>query len=201
MADNYDSVAAYREGVKNLMRMVLLQAFVIAGLMALTVYVVMNVKPQDRYFAETGAGLKMQITGLDDPNMNTAAILSWAATTATDVMTFGFNDIMDRFAKTSKNFTKEGWISFRDAMVQSKTIEGVRAQQQIITSILSEPPVLIQEGMVGGDYGWIVQMPMIMTIRAGGERQVRKLGVKMFIVRMPTAANPMGIGIKTWLMS
>lgn len=193
-----EEAASYRDGFRNLLRIVKLQGFLILGLTVLLMYCIHGIRAQDRYFAMTSEGGKMQLVGLDDPNIGNAALLNWAGQAAVDILTFGFNDVDERFALSRTYFTDDGWESFREAMGKSGLLRSVSNNQQIITSIPKEPPRLTASGLRNGKYSWIVDVPVVMAIRAGNKKLTRIQNVKMIIVKLPTEKNPRGMGINTW---
>ncbi len=197
-ADALDALMSYRDGYKNMFRISMALALVIVALVVAVYYRVSEVIPQDRYFAETAAGQRMQMVALSEPYINNALLLDWAAQAATEILTFGFNDVDARFARSSQYFSPEGWESFRISMGSSETLKNVRNYQQVITAIPMAPPSILAEGRSGGKMGWLIEVPVVMTVRApGAERRIRSF-VRMFVVRLPTTVNPAGLGIFTW---
>lgn len=200
---NAPEVIAYREGFYNLVWVVKILAFIIMVLTAVVFYYISNVLPRDRYYALTGVDGKTQIpmVAMPTPNVTNEALMAWAMQAATDVMTFGFHDMDARFAKSRTYFSDEGWQSFGMAFAKSSFYSNVVSSQQIVTAIPRGTPEIKHIGLYKGKYHWILDVPMLMTIRAGGKQRVERTSVRMFIVRMPTQNNPMGIGINTWRQS
>ena len=114
--------------------------------MALTIYLDMRHNP-DHYLAETIDEKVAPLASLPLPNMGRMAVSDWAANAASQIMTFGFNDIDARFAQSRKDFTDEGWKTFRKAIIQTKLINDMADAQQIVTSVPSGPPDLKKEGV------------------------------------------------------
>lgn len=193
-------MVSYREGFYNLVWVVKLMSLAIIILTVVLFYNISNVLPQDRYYALTGVDgrTQMPMVAMPTPNVTNEALLAWAMQAATDVMTFGFHDMDDRFAKSRTYFTDEGWQSFGMAFAKSSLYKNVISLQQIVTAIPRGTPKIVHIGLYKGTYHWILDVPMLMTIRAGGKQAVERTSVRMFIIRMPTQNNPMGIGINTW---
>ena len=137
---------SYGTGTRNLMRFLLFQGIAIVFLTSVLLYQIDKGHPSDNYFAQTAGGQVQRLTNLGTPNVNTEAMLSWAAMAAVDVLTFGFNDADARFAAIRGYFTQEGWDSFAQAMVSSALLANVTNFQQIVTSIPSGPPMLVSWG-------------------------------------------------------
>jgi intracellular multiplication protein IcmL len=198
-SDPQQDVSNYRDAYKNLFRFVTLMWLVILVLTAGLFYCVTSVHKQDRFYAANMQGGLNRLVPLYDPNVNNQAILSWASQASVDILTFGFNDIGQRFAETRKNFTPEGWESFRDAAIRSGVMERVSNLRQIITAIPTGSPEMLYYGLIENKIGWIVRVPVVVTVRAGDQKNSSYLNVIMTIVKMPSFENPRAIGIDKWV--
>lgn len=189
----------YRDGYRNLVKLTILQAMVILILIIALAITIAVSRPQDRFFATTADGRLIRMIPLNESNMTDAAIVSWAARAASDVMTFGFHDHQKRLQDTSVYFTRRGWQSFTDALDRSRIIESVEKNQQVVTAAPQQAPVISQQGLVAGIYRWIVEVPLVVTYQSGTAQQSTTLRVRMVIVRVSTLDNPSGVGIQQWV--
>lgn len=189
----------YKDGYRALLKLVVIQGFVIIGLIAAMFFVIQTNQPQNRYFATTEDGRLVPMVALSQPNLSSPALMSWVAQSATEVMTFGFNDYRRRLQEASRNFTRKGWESFTQALQRSRIIEMVEANQQVITAAPRGAPVLQSEGLVAGRYQWTVQLPMVVTYQAGGQTRSDNLLVTIVVVRVPRLESPNGVGIEQWI--
>ncbi len=189
----------YRDGFRNLIKIALLEGIVIIGLI-LTLFVYMNnSQPHDRYFATTADGRIMQLQPLDQPNLDTPALLSWVATSASETMTFSYLNYQKEMQASSKNFTKQGWESFTTALQKSHILDSVQAMQQLVSAQPRSAPILIQKGVFNGRYRWILQMPMIVKYQGIKESRVDQLSLQLVVERVPSLENPAGVGIAQWI--
>ena len=188
----------YRSGFRTMSRLVNIQLLIILALVFTLAFYVNKKEDRNRYFAETSEGKRMQMVALPLPNMGKAALANWASLAASQIMTFGFNDIDERFALSRANFTQQGWENFRKAMTASGLIDDVIKAQQIVTSVPEDPPILLQEGLVNGKYRWVFDTPLLITFRSGGVKTSRDKTVHMVLERIPTRDNPNGVGIAEW---
>lgn len=197
---NAPETISYRDGFNNLVWVVKILSLGILVMTAVLFYYINNVLPRDRFYALTGVdgATKMPMVAMLTPNVTNEALMSWAMLAATDVMTFGFHDIDEMFSKSRTYFTDEGWRSFGEAFGKSLFLKNVLSSQQIVTAVPRGTPKVVHIGLYKGEYQWVLDVPMLMTIRAGPKARQERTNVRMFIVRMPTQNNPMGIGINTW---
>lgn len=151
--------------------------------------------PSDRFFVVNQDNRPRIVQGMYNPNSSRDSLTSWVSAAVTDVMTFGFNDIEQRFDITKKNFTKAGWDSFREAMMKSGFVSSVIDGKQMVTAAPRSTPILLKDGYVKGNYMWMFQLDLLMTFRSGSNKrnEVKKVNVKL--ERVPTSENPNGVGI------
>ncbi len=190
----------YRDGFRNMIRIALVEAVIIVGLILALIAYMNTSKPSDRFFATTADGRIMQLVSLDKPNMNTAALVSWVAQAATETMTFGFHDYQRRLQQSSRHFTRRGWESFSTALQKSGIIDSVQASQQVVTAEPRSAPILTQQGVLNGKYRWVVNLPLRVTYKGGGgAARTDNLDVSLVIERVPSLENPNGVGIAQWI--
>lgn len=189
----------YRDGYRALLRLTVLLALIIVALLVAIFGIINSRKPENRYFATTEDGRLIPMVPLNQPNLSTPALMSWVAQSATETMTFGFNDYRRRLQNSSRNFTRQGWESFTTALTRSRIIEGLEAGQQVVTAVPSGAPILQSEGLVAGRYQWVVQIPLTLTYQAGTKERTQNMLVTVVIVRVPRLESTNGVGIDRWL--
>ncbi len=189
----------YRDGYRSLLRLAVLQGVVIIGLIGALFFIIQVNQPENRYFATTEDGRLIPMVSLSEPNLSTPALMSWVAQACTEVMTFGFNDYRRRLQEASRNFTRKGWDSFTAALQKSRIIEMVETNQQVVTAAPQGAPILVSEADVGGQYQWVVELPLIVTYQSGAKTRSDSLLVTVVVVRVPRLESPNGVGIEQWI--
>ncbi len=185
----------YRDGFKALSFIVNVQVVVILFLSIALYFYVSNNGRNDNFFASNVSASPTQMVGLNRPNTSRTTLSNWVSKAMVEIMTFGFNDIDERFSLSQNNFTTEGWISFRDAIISSGLVKTVMENQQIITSAPVDMPVLSREGVINGVYSWVFNTDILITFRAGSSKSNAFRRVLVTLQEMPTADNPYGVGI------
>lgn len=192
----------YRDGYRNMLRVVVAQSFIILFMICVMFYVVHIHQPENRYFATTEDGRLVPMVAMSQANLSKPALMSWVAQAVTETMTFNFNDYRRRLQESSRNFTKQGWESFTSALDRSGILDSVKANKQVLTSIPSGAPVLQKEGIDNqGRYYWQVQIPITITYEAGSRTRSDNIVVSLNIVRVPRLESQYGIGIEQWIAS
>lgn len=189
----------YRDGYRLALRIAVIESFIIVALVAIMFFVIKVHQPENRYFATTEDGRLIPMVSLTQPNLSNPALMSWVAQAATETMTFGFNDYRRRLQEASRNFTPRGWESFTGALQAARIIESIEKNGQVITAAPRGAPVLNSEGVVNGQYQWIIQIPMVMTYQSGSKTRSDNWIVTIVVVRVPRLESPNGVGIAQWI--
>lgn len=189
----------YRDGFRNLIKIVILEGIIIVGLIITIIVHINNSVAYDRYFATTADGRIMQLTPLNEKSITDSALVSWVAQAATEVMTFGFHDYQRRLQAASRHFTKSGWESFSAAMEQARVIEAVTTQRQVVVASPRSAPVIRQQAVANGRYRWVLEMPLSVEYRARDQSRVDNLMLRLVVERVSALENPNGVGIAQWV--
>jgi intracellular multiplication protein IcmL len=193
--------AFYRDGYRLLLRISLIQTVVIIMMVLAITGLVLSMKPRSIYFATTSDGRIINIVPLNEPYLTDAQVVAWAASTAQNVMRFGYNDYRDRLQQSSANFTTSGWDSFNKALNDAKFLDAIQARKLVVTMDIVAAPEIQSKRISGtGVYTWYVQLPV--TIKFDGADQPPEpisMNLRLQIVRVSTLQNPDGISIEQWV--
>lgn len=189
----------YRDGYRLALRVAIVQAIIIFGLIGAMYFVIHVHQPENRYFATTEDGRLIPMVPLNQPNLSTPALLSWAAQSVSETMSFSFSNYRRNLQESSRHFTRAGWESFSSALQQARIIESVEEYTQEVSAVPAGAPILTSEGLVGGQYQWIVQIPILLTYTSGAKKRNESWLVTLVIVRVPRLESPNGVGIAQWL--
>lgn len=190
----------YRIAVRVLMRFVQLQLVAIVVLTVLLVHLIYEGRPADRYFALSFDERRTLLSSLSDPSINDKALLAWVTGAAIEALNFGFHNTNERISAAYPYFTKVGWESFVRGMAKSNLLRTVVEKQQIVTTIPKDVATIVYRGLRNGEYVYDVQVPVVMTFRAGGVSTTEMPLLIITVVQVPTKVNPAGFGILQWRM-
>lgn len=189
----------YRDGYRLALRVAVIQCFIIFGLIGAMFFIIHVHQPENRYFATTEDGRLIPMVPLTQPNLSTPALLSWVAQATSETMSFSFSNYRRNLQEASRHFTRTGWESFSTALQQARIIESIEANTQELTAVPRGAPILKYEGVVGGQYQWQVQIPMILTYVSGSKSRSDNWIITLVIVRVPRLESPNGVGIAQWI--
>ena len=142
----------------------------------------------------------VSLVPLTMPNMTNHALLSWAASSITEVMTIGFGDFEPKMIAQKWRFTRDGWGAFVKAFMSSKSGERFRQNQLVLTTVPSDTPVIVSQGENPDQiYQWIVQMPIVMTYATNNNITKKEKGVVTLTI-LRSNESPSGIAIDSWAL-
>jgi len=194
--------SAYHIKHQNLVRLIRRQSLAILLLVFIVIIGSILLQPVHSYFVKWPApdNKVQELVSLTEPNLTDQAILSWAATSITEILTFGFGDIDQRLVSQSNRFTSEGWDSFVGVLRDQNLREEFKMRQLVLTTVPANSPVIVGKGLdEDGDYTWVVEMPVIRTYSTNNSVTSGKKGIiRLTIARIPSLVNNAGIGIKMW---
>ncbi len=189
----------YRDGYRLALRVAVIQCIVIFGLIGAMFFIIYVHQPENRYFATTEDGRLIPMVPLTQPNLSTPALLSWVAQAASETMSFSFSNYRRNLQESSRHFTRTGWESFSTALQQARIIESIEANTQEVSAVPRGAPILKSEGIVAGQYQWVVQLPMLLTYQSGSKVRSDNWLITIVVVRVPRLESPNGVGIAQWV--
>ena len=192
--------AYYRDGFRNMVWIAHIQVVLILVLSSFLMFCVTRTERLDSYFAKNIEGISVEMFSLKSPNMEKTAVTKWAVQSAAQIMSFGFNDVEERFAVSMSFFTPKGWASFKGALTGSRMFKDMHEKQLIFTSIPIKTPELLKEGLVVDRYIWKFDIWLMITYRAGKQVKTTRKKVRMIVEKVPTIDNPTGLGISEWYL-
>lgn len=189
---------------KRLAMRIRIQAVAIIGLVLFFVFGVELFSTNYNYYARrigAPAGSERIMVALPQPVLTNEAILSWAQTTVTEVLTYNFANYNERISMFYGRFHPEGWLEFARALYKAGTIDVVTSRQLVSTAAPAAPATIekAEYNPLTQDYEWIVKVPMIRKFVTNNDRStIVNLTVMLTIIRVPMRDSPAGIAIKVW---
>jgi intracellular multiplication protein IcmL len=178
----------------------LLVAIVVNIVLASMLVYILTHPPAPKYFATSINGRITPLFPLDEPNQSDSAVLQWANQAAIAAFTYNFVNYRDELQASSGFFTADGWDQFLNALQQSNNLDAVKAKKLIVSAVATRAPIILQKGVLNGNYSWRVQMPILVTYQSASEFTQQNNVVTMLITRVSTLNSPRGIGISQFVV-
>lgn len=189
----------YRDGQRKVLIgliIALLLNFILAGLL---VYMVTH-PPAPKYFATSIGGRITPLFPLEEPNQSDSAVLQWANQAAIAAFTYNFVNYREELQSSSGFFTSGGWNQFLTALQQSNNLDAVKAKKLIVSAVATRAPIILEKGVLNGNYAWRIQMPVLVTYQSASEFSQANNVVTMLVTRVSTLNSPRGIGISQFVV-
>jgi intracellular multiplication protein IcmL len=185
----------YRDNYRRVMGLLVVLSVALLILVATLIYIVLH-RPEPKYYATTQAGRVLQLVPLNQPILNSAAIIDWASQVAASSYTYSFINYRQKIQKLEPYFTKNGWQSFLKGLQDSSTLTAMEANKLIVSAVVSGTPVVVNQAVLSGRYAWKVQVPVLVTFQSASEKYQNKYMITIVIVRDSTLQNARGIAIE-----
>ncbi|HLB42393.1 MAG TPA: DotI/IcmL/TraM family protein [Gammaproteobacteria bacterium] len=177
---------------------VIISIIVMMVLIVLVLYQTSHI-PLPVFLAVQSNEQRMELKSYEEPNLLPDTILRWASKAATIASTYDFSNYNNQLAVARPYFTESGWSSYQRSV--TRLINAIVANQLVVNGIVTGTPVISNQGPLGVDYAWQVQMPFLVAYQpASAPPYQRSYFVVLTIVKVPTSSNPQGIGIDQFVM-
>ncbi|KTD75545.1 type IVB secretion system apparatus protein IcmL/DotI [Legionella waltersii] len=201
--DALTAVALRNKFYKDSQRRIILAlmiAIIVNLMMGVLIVYMMTHPPAPKYFATSINGRITPLFPLDEPNQSDSAVLQWANQAAIAAFTYNFVNYRDELQSASGFFTADGWDQFLGALQQSNNLDAVKAKKLVVSAVATRAPIILQKGVLNGQYSWRVQMPILVTYQSASEFTQQNNVVTMLINRVSTLNSPRGIGISQFVV-
>jgi len=189
----------YRDGQRKMI-LVLLVSMIANVILAFILAYIITHPPEPKYFATSINGRITPLFPLNQPNQSDSAVLQWANQAAIAAYTYNFVNYRTELQASSGFFTADGWDQFLMALQQSNNLDAVRAKKLIVSAVATRAPIILQKGILNGNYSWRVQMPLLVTYQSASEFSQQNNVVTMLITRVSPLNYPRGIGISQFVV-
>ncbi len=143
---------------------------------------------------------------MDQPHRNTSQITEWIINAAADALTFDKADSKTKLAGTRPYFNQTGREQYEAFLTETKLVKVLESEKYYIRSYVNDAPLLLNEGVTGGTYHWLYEVPVMvsyMTRASKGYKEGaiplnQKMMITLQIGRSNATKDPSGLIVETW---
>ncbi len=190
----------YRDGQQKVVLILLLSILVNFVLAAILIYIITH-PPAPKYFATSISGRITPLFPLNEPNQSDSAVLQWANQAAIASFSYNFVNYRTELQASSGFYTAEGWDQFLKSLQDSNNLLAVKASKLVVSAVATSAPIILQKGVLNGQYTWMVQMPMLVRYQSASEFSEQNNVVTIRVTRVSTLNSPRGIGISQFVVA
>lgn len=188
----------YRDNYRCALSALLLLLVINCLLVGAIIYKVMNpARPQ--YFATTPDGRMINWHPLTDPVVTDDFVLQWSANAVRQVFSLDFIHWRQQLQSASSYFTPSGWKYFLQSLKQSNNLETLTNLKMVSNAEITGSPQILEQEIVGNQYAWKVQMPILVTFINGQRTIPMPMNVTLIVLREPVQEYPDRIAINDFL--
>lgn len=155
-------------------------------------------KPKPHFYAKSYTNAITPLTPLYQPNVSPRALLNWASLAATAAYTMDYVGYQKSLENLAPFFTKAGYDNFITAITSANIINDLTYKKLMMSAVPIGTPTIVNEGVVFGEYTWIIQVPIAIKYQTASEESTQLKAVSMIVSRVSPDIAPRGIGIKSF---
>jgi len=134
---------------------------------------------------------------LDSPYLHAADLLQWTSEKVPTVLNFDFMNYEQDIKKSAPLFTTNGWPKYLELVNTFMGSDEVLQNKDFVKTTPLGAPIVLNQGIVEGKYGWWVQIPVeVRYSGVSGVSHTTKLIIQTLIVRISTLNNLDGVAIE-----
>lgn len=123
----------------------------------------------------------------DQPQMSSEAIAYWSVQAVAAIYNYDMNNIDQRLLAARYYFTKNGWESFLGALRETKLVDKVKSEKQVVTSVVASPPIIVWEQDKNGVHTWFVVVAIRSSVDTGRSKPTSSnIMVRLTVEQIPT---------------
>lgn len=189
----------YQDNYKRYAFLLLLSIILNFILLIGTVYLVMD-EPAPVYFATNEDGTLRQLVPIDEPYLDDEQVIAWAVEAAIYINRYNFANWQYNFDTIQQFFTRRGFQEYQRALDASGNLRTVINQRYVVSGTVAGIPEVVSKGLlVGGRYGWRIQIPMIITYESASTSYRQPVTITMLVGRVPTTEAAEGVKIASFI--
>lgn len=103
------------------------------------------------------------IIGLDKPHRSLEEIRAWLGRAMAEILTMNADDYEDHLTLLKTGMNEAALTDFSSFIQSSRTLDTLRTNNMRMVGVVDAPPLLLNEGVIGGRYRWLMEMPVTLS--------------------------------------
>lgn len=137
---------------------------------------------------------------VSEPYVKQADLIQWVSQILPQSFTFEFVNYDDELKSLQQYFTPRGWAALLAQIAIYANANTVQESKLFINASANGTPTIPNQGIIGGKYGWWIQMPLTLHKVTVTRHDEISIVVQALVVRVPTLNNLTGIQIDNLLV-
>ena len=169
-------------------------------MMGISIWLVVS-KPSPVTFQTDEAWRLLPPIPVNQPWIATPDLIQWV----TDVLPAAFNidfiNYPQEIQAASAYFTADGYKKFLQVMNLYAAPDTLLNEKLFVSAGAAGAPFILNQGLLQGDYGWWIQMPLNLSYSSAEKGSIVPLVVQVLVIRVPTTDDLKGIRIANMIVT
>ncbi len=134
---------------------------------------------------------------LTRPHRTSTELQNWVSLAVSEGLMLDARNYTRQVAAVRGHYSADGYEDFQTYLTEADLQKTLEASDLRVSMIVEQPPLLLNEGVVGDSYRWLFQMPVTVSYtprlaneyRPGDTANARKLTIRVQIGRYQTSAE------------
>jgi intracellular multiplication protein IcmL len=149
------------------------------------------------FFAATPDLRLIELQALTEPTLTPQALLNWTADVVCGTLSLDFLHWKRKLMDMRGNFDPDGFASLVGSLEEGGHLEKIKRERLSLSAGLSEAPVIVSQGTVGGRMTWKVEMPLVISYQSSaGVVATQRVLAEVWVERVPASQNPRGVQVR-----
>lgn len=196
----FESTVWYRSFAK-LSLFALVFSMVCSVALSLALAYVISKPPETLSYLMDSEGRVVKLEPVRNPGMSDSELLSWASNMVFKIHNISFADYEEHIMSLHHYFTADSFRQYQRALVDSKTIEKVKAQRLVMWVEPKSAPRILSAKVVNGKFTWVVEFELTQYVGGGSYSSYGSdLVATMVVERASRTTNLAGVVISKYLV-
>lgn len=128
----------------------------------------------------------------------------WVLHTVAETLNLGSGNFDAALNNIRPVFSASGYDQYLRYWQTGNMLADAKAGRVVVSAIVDQMPILLNEGLIGGTYRWLFDVPVIMTVKAAQSTAAPQNSSGMLriqLARTEDERNPDKIVIESWAMN
>ncbi|MDX1900927.1 MAG: DotI/IcmL/TraM family protein [Gammaproteobacteria bacterium] len=184
----------YRDGYYRAVLAFILILIAFFSMVAVSIWLAVTKTPPTTFITDEDWRV-LQPIPLSVPYPPQPDLMQWITDALPKAFTVDFVNYPQQIAAAMPAFTPNGWKKFLEQanpyIAQSAIVSG----QWFVNANPAGAPIIINQGLLQGSYGWWIQMPMNLSYSGAAKGDTVPLVVQVLVIRVPTLNDLQGVRI------
>lgn len=184
----------YRDGFALLVSSFAILLISVSIVLGLSLWTFFN-KPKPQFFMTDDSWRVVPSVPVNEAYISTPALLQWVSDVLPGSLTVDFVNWQSEVAGQEQHFTPDGWKKYQQILQVYASESSVEKYRLFVSAVARGAPVIVNQGLYQGSYGWWIQMPVDLSYSSSVKGNTKSLVIQALVIRVPTLDDLRGVRI------